>query len=523
MNKNIILCSDGTGNTAVKGRGTNVFKLFEAIDLTEYRTNPALPAQLAFYDDGVGTQGIAPIKVLGGATGLGLAHNVKKLYRELSRVYDPGDAIFLFGFSRGAFTVRTLAGMAGKCGVLKGGEFKRSRDLREAVDAAYAKYRWNYKSHLTDWFASRIHTAQPPPPIDPNMVHAEVPIRFIGVWDTVDAVGMPFALAETINTWIVQFKFRTQTLGDHVEHAYHALSLDDDRSAFAPVLWHAKKNETDARIHQVWFAGVHSNVGGGYPKQGMSLIALEWMLRHAAEHGLSLQQVDLDLFRAHASVDDMMYEPRAGFGIFYRWSPRDVVDYCAKSGFTPRLHMSVAERIAHGTDDYAPGNIPPHVAIAFTPADVTDPKRDFKDALMQMRAEALERAIHTAIGNNYLLDDVRDRIFYGDISYWIFMVAWLCFAFAGVGVVANLAGHAFRWGWWATIGAIGLIAAWQISVRVDDKMEDKFSQFWQKHHRDLRLALKAVRDELRRSAGTTRASSLTEAPTGVHLSEPPLG
>ena len=109
--KNIILCSDGTGNRDVEGRGTNVFKLFEAIDLNEHRTNLAYDTQLAFYDDGVGTRGNAIARVAGGALGYGLKRNVKELYRELVRVYDPGDRIFLFGFSRGAFTVRTLAGM----------------------------------------------------------------------------------------------------------------------------------------------------------------------------------------------------------------------------------------------------------------------------------------------------------------------------------------------------------------------------------------------------------------------------
>ncbi len=501
MPKNIILCSDGTGNTAVKGRGTNVFKLFEAIDLTEHRTRPEFDAQLAFYDDGVGTQGIAPLKMLGGATGYGLAHNVKKLYRELARVYDPGDRIFLFGFSRGAFTVRTLAGMIGKCGVLKGGEFRRSRDLRKAVDAAYAAYRWNYRSRLTDWFASRIRPSEAPPAIDPAMVHSDVRIAFLGVWDTVDAVGMPFALADLINTWIVQFKFGTQTLGDHVEQAYHALSLDDDRRAFQPVLWHAKGDASDARIHQLWFAGVHSNVGGGYPKQGMSLVALDWMLRQAAEHGLRLQDVDLELFRAHASVDDALYDPRAGLGIFYRWAPRDVAKYCEDSRFPPRIHISVAERIAHGTADYAPGNIPPDVSIDFTPIDARDPKREIKEALLKKRADALEDAIHAATKGHYLLNQVRKEIRRGDVSYWIFMVAWLCFAIAAMGWAANQFGADFRPLWWLAVGAMGLVAAWWISVRVDDRMEDQFSEFWQKHQRNLRLALKQVATEARQQSG----------------------
>jgi uncharacterized protein (DUF2235 family) len=353
--KNIILCSDGTGNSAVKGRGTNVFKLFEAVDLNEHRTNPELDAQLAFYDDGVGTQGTALVKMLGGAAGYGLAENVKKLYRELSRVYDEGDRIFLFGFSRGAFTVRTLAGLIGKCGVLKAASIPTARALREAVDAAYAAYRAGYDSTLTTAVGSLLGWPHKDGEIaafrqkyQPHMAE----ITFIGVWDTVDAVGMPFALADLVNTHLVQFKFPTDTLGTHVKHACHALSLDDDRRAFEPVLWKVPKG--DERIDQVWFSGVHSNVGGGYPKQGMSLVALDWMLCHAARHGLRLQSLDHEMARGHASVDDALYDPRAGWGLFYRWAPRDVRKYCEKSGVPPSIHLTVGERVAHGTDDYAP-------------------------------------------------------------------------------------------------------------------------------------------------------------------------
>jgi uncharacterized protein (DUF2235 family) len=110
MAKRIIVCSDGTGNTAIKGRGTNVFKLFEAVDLNGHRYDPTLTPQIAIYDDGVGTENFKPLKIFAGATGWGLSRNVKHLYKELARVYDPGDEIYMFGFSRGAFTVRTLAG-----------------------------------------------------------------------------------------------------------------------------------------------------------------------------------------------------------------------------------------------------------------------------------------------------------------------------------------------------------------------------------------------------------------------------
>src|SRR6187399_160244 len=200
--KNIILCSDGTGNTDIKGRGTNVFKLFEAVDLTEHRTNPDLDTQLAFYDDGMGTRGNLIVRSLGGIAGYGLGRNVKKLYRELARVYDPGDRIFLFGFSRGAFTVRTLAGMIGTCGILEGGKFDSARALRKAVDDAYQLYRTKYDSFLTK-AAKKVFGSRRQATVEKR----EAKIAFLGVWDTVDAVGMPFALSDLVNRLVYQFKF----------------------------------------------------------------------------------------------------------------------------------------------------------------------------------------------------------------------------------------------------------------------------------------------------------------------------
>src|SRR6187397_150500 len=122
MPKNIVVCSDGTGNTAIKGRGTNVFKLFEAIDLNGHKTRPELTPQVVLYDDGVGTETFKPLKIFTGATGWGLSRNVRQLYKELVRIYDPGDRIFLFGFSRGAFTVRTLVGLIAKIGLVDPGK-----------------------------------------------------------------------------------------------------------------------------------------------------------------------------------------------------------------------------------------------------------------------------------------------------------------------------------------------------------------------------------------------------------------
>jgi uncharacterized protein (DUF2235 family) len=134
--KTIVLCADGTGNSATKGRGTNVFKLFEAVDFNGHLANPFLHVQVGFYDDGVGTQGTFVKRLVGSAGAWGFGANVKQLYAELCRVYAPGDRIFLFGFSRGALTVRHLAGMIGACGVLNGERFRTTREFHDAVSAA---------------------------------------------------------------------------------------------------------------------------------------------------------------------------------------------------------------------------------------------------------------------------------------------------------------------------------------------------------------------------------------------------
>ena len=159
MSKNIVICSDGTGNSAIKGRGTNVFKVFEAIDLNGHKTQPELGPQVALYDDGVGTEDFKPLKIFAGATGFGLSRNVKQLYKEFVRIYDPGDRIFLFGFSRGAFTVRTLVGLIATCGILDVDKLQTADDLESAVNKTYKVYRKSYRTELAKLFLGEPDTS----------------------------------------------------------------------------------------------------------------------------------------------------------------------------------------------------------------------------------------------------------------------------------------------------------------------------------------------------------------------------
>jgi uncharacterized protein (DUF2235 family) len=149
MPKNIVICADGTGNTTVKGRGTNVFKLYEAVDSNGHLFDPEKVEQVAIYHDGVGTESLRWLRMFSGAFGWGLSRNVKQLYGELSRVYDRGDRIFLFGFSRGAFTVRTLAGLVITCGILDPARYRTNREFWQALRDAYGEYRRKYQTAIS--------------------------------------------------------------------------------------------------------------------------------------------------------------------------------------------------------------------------------------------------------------------------------------------------------------------------------------------------------------------------------------
>lgn len=411
MPKNIVICSDGTGNTANKDRGTNVFKLFEAVDLgtRKFRSpqdkSKIIVKQVTIYDDGVGSQNFLLFKILGGAFGWGLKRNVKQLYRELARVYRAGDNIYVFGFSRGAFTVRTLIGFIAECGIPKNSVFRSKTELNALIDAAYKHYQRNYRSWLSrfcfpqwlddclpqklvdtlpDFIANRLPIGDR---YEPNYYHLTPPIKFVGVWDTVSAVGLPFQWATDFwNKFIYRFSFKNNNLYAGVEKACQAVSIDDERQSFHPMMWNENRSDYNAKekngalkkdengnpiplksdedwenewIEQVWFPGVHSNVGGGYPKHGMSLVVLHWMMVRAYRAGLLFLDHDWDFIRDHGNISDTLYKSRAGVAVYYRYLPRNIFELCRKNNITCKVHESFHERISQGTDGYSPGNLPP--------------------------------------------------------------------------------------------------------------------------------------------------------------------
>ena len=511
--KNIAICADGTGNTTIKGRGTNVFKMYEAIDQAGHRLNNDKPSQVALYHDGVGTETVRWLSILTGATGWGLSRNVKQLYGELARVYAPGDKIFLFGFSRGAITVRTLSGLIHACGILDLAKYPTNAAFNQGIEDAYSEYRRQYNSLLTSLFyktymldaarvaALRQRFSVSVPEFADEKTYGKL-MEFIGVWDTVDAVGLPLKAADFVNRVIYNFKFPDRILNTSVAHACHALALDEERESFTPVLWNESKTTNPERIEQVWFAGVHSNVGGGYPRQGMSLVALDWIMCKAAEHGLRFVSNERLSFRYHGDVDDMMYDSRAGAGVFYRWLPRNVQQLCALNGVKPKVHRSVFERIARNTEGYAPGSLPPDAVVISTTAP-----------------PAVTLAIQTLVKNHHgaggpLIERQARIQLVGRWSYWLFvygvlatsgLTLWAYVQEALLGtarwqdVARRLAdnvasskwiGLALHTLWNYPFLIVWLVFTFWLALRVDRQLDRAYSEFW--HQDDLRLKLRRL-------------------------------
>lgn len=262
VHKRLVVCLDGTWNTPDAGTNpTNVVKIMRAIR----HADPDQPGvkQITFYDKGVGTGG--PIdRIRGGAFGRGLGDNVKDGYRFLANNHEPGDEIYVFGFSRGAFTARSLAGFIGVCGLLDKGSL-------EDLPAAWALYR-TPKAKRDPAAVTTIRA----------MGDTDVRITCVGVWDTVGALGVPVERLKWMNR--SEYSFHDTTLGATTGVALHAIAIDEKRGPFAPTLWQTPDHDTPQVVEQVWFPGVHSNIGGSYPDARLSDLTLLWMIQRVRKH-----------------------------------------------------------------------------------------------------------------------------------------------------------------------------------------------------------------------------------------------
>jgi uncharacterized protein (DUF2235 family) len=331
MGKNIVILSDGTGQEGGKkaGRNSNVYRLF---NMLEDRTDD----QIVFYDPGLGT---GRWKVTGNAGGMGISRNIKEAYAFLVQHFQAGDQIYLVGFSRGAATVRSLSSFIHHFGILP-----RSRP--DLIKQAYKIYKKRPKETLEERakaFVKSHHTMW-------------TRIRFIGCYDTVAALGLPWTSASVVldKVPLFQHRFHDLKLSPSVETAVQALSIDDERKTFHPVLWDPECLDHQS-VHQVWFTGMHTDVGGGYIEHGLSDIPLEWLTGQAVECGIRIF-ADHEVEITQDATDQMHDSRGQGMKKLFRRMPRS---WDHERSDTPIVHRSVKVRIDAGSslrynDEYQP-------------------------------------------------------------------------------------------------------------------------------------------------------------------------
>lgn len=334
--KRIVICADGTWNLrdqldekSGKRRPTNVTKLARGV-----RSRDANGVdQVVGYFDGVGTEG-GMDKFTGGAFGRGIEDNIRNIYRFLVYNYVPGDEIYLFGFSRGAFTVRTLAGFMNQVGLL-------AKDEDYFVPEIYGCYESRHGRDSAEWAHAfrKVKGARPAPPI-----------RMVGVWDTVGALGAPGFLGQLLNG--KKYQYHDISLVPQIQHAYHAMAIDERRKPFMVNPWERPAGWNGV-LEQAWFAGVHSNVGGSYNPDGLANEALHWMVEKAEALGLAFDEDYLAWFRPcfNATLNDSMTLAYKAMGAVARPVGR-------LRAHGECLHRSVLDRMAHGPCGYRPVNVP---------------------------------------------------------------------------------------------------------------------------------------------------------------------
>ncbi len=327
--KNIVICCDGTWNTPEDmddgvPAPTNVVRIFNAVAEKSDQGH----AQHRYYHPGVGTDGSWLDKAIGGGTGRGLDRNIMSGYRELCDFYQPGDDIYLFGFSRGAYTVRSLAGLVAAAGLLDTADLKdaeRWARIERVFEKGYRRKSEDRPVWDTLGWAFR------------NAADAVIPIRFVGVWDTVGALGIPddMALLNLIDD-LHDHTFHDTVLGAAVKTARHAVALDELRATFQPTLWTSVAAGRD--VKQLWFPGVHSDVGGGYRESGLPDAALRWMVDEAAACGLGFRASILEQIKPDHR--DVLHESCDGAFKLLPTQPRSAPDLSRPEA----IHPSVVRR-----------------------------------------------------------------------------------------------------------------------------------------------------------------------------------
>ncbi|HUA92788.1 MAG TPA: DUF2235 domain-containing protein [Terracidiphilus sp.] len=324
MSKRIVFCADGTWDAPAAS--TNVYLIYKALSITA--------DQVTYYDDGIGSEATGLARVLQGAFGDGLFQKIQDGYTKIAHVYEPGDQIFLFGFSRGAYTARCLSGMIAICG-LPSGSFTDN-----CVTQAFAAYRdrVNRATILGSLGSCGLYDA---------------PIQMIGVWDTVGSLGIPAIFGGIDED---KYGFLDTSLHPDVKNAYQALAIDEQRAQFPATIWTGDPAPGQT-IEQVWFSGCHGDVGGGTPQGGpvdggtrLCDITLGWMIRKAQAQGLTFNAAAIapyvNLFPAKYALDK----------INETWAPIYGPQHLRPIPANASIANSVPLRIQYGLT-YTPGNL----------------------------------------------------------------------------------------------------------------------------------------------------------------------
>ena len=272
--KRIVICFDGTWNRPAaealpvdRQVETNVRRFYESVN---ERSVDGV-RQIKWYDQGVGTEWYD--RFIGGAIGAGLELNIVQGYEFLANEYHDGDEVYVLGFSRGAYTARSLVGMIRNCGLIQ------PKHLALRVAMAYGIYRT--RDDDADSFTAKIFRSS---------FSREIKIKFVGVWDTVGALGIPLDILQDVN--LKFYEFHDTKLSRIVENAYHAIAVDEHRRDYDVCLWDPPA-EPEQKLEQGWFVGAHCDVGGGYPDRRLSDTTLRWIQDHASALGLALSAVQV--------------------------------------------------------------------------------------------------------------------------------------------------------------------------------------------------------------------------------------
>ena len=303
MSKRIALFLDGTWNDV--DSDTNVWRMKSLC------TTGA--DQVVYYSTGVGTQ--FGQRLSGGMFGYGLDDEVIRAYQWLVEQYDQGDHIYLMGFSRGAFTARSLSGLIAKCGLLRQG-------APISLTQLYARYR---KGNAVPTIRGLKNGSIAKQDLEDQWLlkySMPVPVWFVGVWDTVGALGIPFGHFPLVSR--SDYQFLDTDLMIENDRAFHALAVDEHRAAFAPTLWtksvaqNARPGDSPAprtieNVEQRWFVGAHADVGGGYENGILAQIPLAWLMSKAAAHGLTFKdEVVLDGSECEGAIHDSFADMAGG-------------------------------------------------------------------------------------------------------------------------------------------------------------------------------------------------------------------